>query len=362
MNKFGLALSCFLLGTCLQFPSSSYYDATQCNVAPKCPPPVVKAAAPVPSKAFSFAVISDTHDKSYCGLGQGYTPAAIRLINKLNPAFVVGVGDLVAGGGDCKRVGGPNLIRQLEEFKHRVLMKLKVPFVPLTGNHDMESALSLDKDYATKVWKKFWAANQKYLLPQLRFKNNLCSQRFVYKGIGFSLITYYNTYGLTHHELNWIRRNVQKGDFVFRHINPYGLSCVNFIICGFAMRTNGPVKNLYTLTDLLKRKKVRALFSGHSHAFYDGDCDGLRFINTGSTGRRSMEYLIGWGRSPYKNKQAFVWVDVDESGSFKVSFYVWNESTFVKFDKRHFPAVIKAKTKNRWIFKEGVKAMCRAHR
>jgi hypothetical protein len=116
------------------------------------------------------------------------------------------------------------------------------------------------------------------------------------------------------------------------------------------------------LRHLLKRKRIRALFSGHSHAFYDGVCDGLRYINTGSTGRRAMEYLIGWRRSPYKDRQSFVWVDVADDKSFKVSFYVWNGRRFVKFDKKHFPATIKAKNKNRLFYREGVKAVCRAQR
>lgn len=356
MPRFTLFSVCLLLCTCLQFPSYSYYNASLCNI------PMGKCTATTPtSTAFSFAVISDTHDSAICGLGQGYTTSAIRLINKLRPAFVVGVGDLVAGGGDCRRVGGANVVRQLKEFRRKVLKKLTAPFVPLAGNHDLEAAQSLNPSYPARAWMKFWKDNQKHLLLSIRCKNNLCSQRFVYNGIGFSLVTYYNTYGLTHYEMNWIRRNVKQGDFVFRHINPYGLSCANFFACGFAMRTYGPVKKLHLLTDLLKKKRIRALFSGHSHAFYDGVCDGLRYINTGSTGRRAMEYLIGWRRSPYKDRQAFVWVDVSANGKFKVSFYVWNGRSFVRFDKRHFPPLIKAENKNRLFYREGVKAVCRAH-
>ena len=325
------------------------------------PPAIKKHSTHPPGKtlSFSYAVISDTHDKGICGVSQGrWNDMAIKIINRKKPDFVVGVGDLVAGGGDCKYLWGPaNLKNQLKEFKRRILDKLQIPFVPIAGNHDYDTRMSWNKRYAKKEWRKFWRKNRKKVLRSARY-SFLGSHRFVHKGIGFSLIDYYGTYGLTKKEMKWVSRNVRKGDFVFRHINPFGLSC-DGTSCGFAMRNYSlkPRK----LTRTLVKKKVRALFSGHTHAFYDGICDNLRFVNTGSLGKRAMEYIRGWGKSPWRNRQAFVWVDVYTDGTFQVNFYAYHPAwrQMVLFDKRYFPSTIRCYRINRGLYTEGVAATCK---
>lgn len=309
---------------------------------------------------FGFAVISDTHDAVYCGLGQGLTPEAVKLINKMKPEFVIGVGDLVSGGGDClKHEGKVDLITQLNELRDKVLKPLKAPFVPLAGNHDFESKYSSGKSYPRRIWKKFWKKNRKYIFEPARSNGSSKNHRFTHRGIGFSLISYYGNYGLYQDELDWIEENVQRGDFVFRHINPYGIAEANPFYSGIAMR-DYVVKEIERLPGLLKKKRVRALFSGHTHAFYDGICDGLRFVNTGALGVRAMEYIIGWRNSTFKNRQAFVWVDVLKNLRFKINFYVWDptKKRFFLFDKRRFPKTIRARKRWRIFFREGAAALC----
>lgn len=309
---------------------------------------------------FSFAIISDTHTKGICSIAQGrWIKLAVDIINKKKPDFVIGLGDLVAGGGNCKLIGGPSLYKQLVEFKKVVLEKLRVPFIPISGNHDFQTLLSTSTSYARRTWTKFWNSNQKYILPAARGNFGAISRRFMHKGIGFSLIGYYDTYGLDRKEVDWVNNNVGWRDFVFRHINPYGISCEENVWCGRAIRSYR-VRNFEILPEILKRRNARALFSGHTHAFYDGVCKGLRFISTGSLASRSMEYVHGWKNSKYKNKQAFVLVEITEDLSYRVLFYVYNPNTkkMELFNKTNFPAVVKAEKKFRGFFYEGIKARC----
>ena len=301
---------------------------------------------------FSFAVISDTHDANQCSSKQGkWADMAIGIINKEKPDFVIGLGDLVAGGGDCG--GGNNGIEeQLEEFKKVYLDKLNVPFVPMAGNHDF----SKEPAHAKTAWDNFWNNNKDKVLSNGSFSGYPRSYTFTHKGIKFDILDYYGNYGYNKAEKQWIESNVNSGDLVFRHVNPYGVTNARF-----AMRSTGNIKDYEQLTELLKQKKIGALFSGHTHGFYEGICDNLHFINTGSLGVRSMEYALGIA-SEFQKKQAFVWVDVLSDKSIEVSFYYYNGTELVKFDKTNFPETIETKkmtrTKEGNTYYEGVAATC----
>jgi len=316
---------------------------------------------------FSFAIISDTHSYHACQLGQGPRLGdAIGVLNHWRPDFVLGLGDLIAGGGDCgkwssrKRAPAQD---QLIELRRVLLEELNVPFVPVSGNHDLTPADSRDREEPTRAWTAFWRTHRRYLLPAVRRADASDSFRFTHKGVSFSLISAYGTTGLKARELRWIRDNVQAGDLVFRHVNPFGISCGNGGDCGCGVG-HQKLRRPEQVVKLLKKKGVRTLFSGHTHAFYHGVCNGLSFVNTGSLGERSMEFLQGWYNSPYRQKQAFVWVDVMRTGKVRITFHVWNDSCacFRPFDPSHFPAVIKTWPRPRFGQYEGVTATCHAVR
>ena len=322
----------------------------------------------LPGVRFSFAVISDLHEETSCGLGYGpILEAAVDLINRLRPAFVVGLGDLVAGGGDCLAWGKGwperDLEKQLLELDQRVLSRLEVPFVPVGGNHDLTSLGSRDPTYPRNTWNAFWRTHRHRVLAQARPGLTQKSSRFTYRGVGFSLVGYYDTFGLHPSELSWIRKNLQPADLVFRHINPWGVSCIGEGHCGIAIR-NWPIKRMELLTQTLRARRIQALFSGHTHTFFDGWCGGMRFVNTGSLGTRSMEYLKGWDHSPYKKRQAFVWVDVLTNASLRITFFVWDpaKKAYRPFDKRSFPATVTAERQNTPYFEQGLAATCVANR
>lgn len=313
---------------------------------------------------FSFAVISDLNTEARCKLGFGkWLDPALDLINERKPAFVVGLGDLVAGGGDCEAMSSrsdpADLVEQLADLKEKVLEKLDVPFVPVSGNHDLTTHFSRSNSYPRRKWQEFWKENKTHVLPEAASKAARTSYRFTYKGVGVVVIGYYNSYGLTERELHWIQRNVERDDLVFRHINPYGVTVTSSGKPGYAIRDTGE-DEYEELNTLLKNKDIEALFAGHTHGFYDGVCNGLRFVNTGSLADRSMEFLKGWERSPFRNTQAFVWVDVHKGGSLAVGFYVFDErcDCFDWFDKRRFPEKVVSRRIERDGYERGVDAEC----
>lgn len=349
----------FVSGPHIAFDDQARVDAVVVRPKPRWVRPGVR---------FSFAVISDTHETTACDVAQGPKLAeAVRIINLLDPDLVVGVGDLVAGGGDCTEWGRGypehSVTRQLEQLKEDLLEKLEAPFVPIAGNHDLQVSGSRDHGFPLRAWVAFWTEQKEHVLAEARPVIEGRSHRFEYKGIGFSLLGYYGTLGLHPEEQRWVEENVQPADLVFRHVNPFGVSCISRWNCGFAMR-GGLNARLETLTELLKERGVTALFSGHTHTFYDGTCDGLRFVNTGALGDRSMEWLRGWHDSPWKLRQAFAWVDVLTNASLRITFFVWDprRQTFLPFDQRHFPKMVFARRKVSRNVVEGVEATCISNR
>lgn len=319
---------------------------------------------------FSFAVLSDTHSYTSCALKQGrWIESALEIINRRKPDFVIGLGDLVAGGGDCLDLGSKgasvDLERQLDHLDEALLSRLEAPFVPVSGNHDLSTMFSRSSSYPKRAWHRFWRAKRKRLLKGVASQVQRTSFRFQHKGVGFAMIGYYGSYGFSNQERKWIRANLKPGDLVFRHVNPYVITMEAPGKPGYAVRGN-EIREYTQLTEIIKRRRVKALFSGHTHAFYDGVCDGLRFINTGSLADRAMEYIEGLERTTYHKRQAFVWVDVlgGKSKRIKVTFYVYDGSCncFRVFDKTSFPPIILSRRHRRNGYDEGVPAVCRSVR
>jgi len=313
---------------------------------------------------FSFAVISDTPDgdcenPTIPTTTQGEALIqSVDFLNSKNPAFIIGVGDLISG--QCKSLPG-SARDQLNEFKTQFLDKINAPFVPVVGNHDFLNAPS------KTAWKTFLNENQDKFLDTYNSRT-ICDQqtsRFEYKGLGFVLIDPYNLghkYQLFNAELSCIDQLVSSGDIVFRHVTPYGVSCrqKNPSNCGTSvLGDSGDVKDIEQLPQKLKQKNVKAIFSGHTHAFYHGMCDGLEFINTGTLGSRAEEFVKGW--KPTDSTSTFAWVDVYDDDSIKTTFYLYNPSskTFTPQTKQ-FPATVTSERisnpeKND---NEGVNAIC----
>ena len=329
-------------------------------------------------RPFRFVVISDTHNAKECELGQGvHLGKAVEEINSLEPDFVVALGDLVAGGGDCKsllddtsdKTDGDgeedepmraDLEGQLHELSDELIDGLKVPLVVVEGNHDLSAENSENTAYPREVWGEFWQSNRDSLLKAVRRRKYRRSYRFRYNNINFVVLGDYDSLGLEEEEIRWAKKNIRRGDVVFRHGNLYGVSCCVKGYCGFAIRDDG-IDEYEKLHELLKKRKIKALFSAHTHAFYHGVCGGVPFINSGSLGDRSLEFVKGWEESPFKERQAYVVVEVLSDASLKVRFRIFDSerSAFVDFDPKEFPPEVEVHRVRRFGYEEGIDTTCK---
>ncbi len=88
---------------------------------------------------FTFAIISDLTG----GERLGVYSAAVQQLNRLDPAFVTSVGDLIQGG--TSDLG--QLKKEWDSFDDRT-MKLNMPFFHVGGNHDLTNPVML------KYWQE----------------------------------------------------------------------------------------------------------------------------------------------------------------------------------------------------------------
>ncbi len=270
-------------------------------------------------KGYSFAVISDTPEGDTATQGEALINS-ITFLNEKKPDFIILLGDLTANGKNA----------EFATFNEVFLKKIDAPVVPVAGNHDFVGG--------PKNWYNFWKTQNSKVLLQYKSKLSCGTEkpaprfyRFLYQGQGFDLIDpYFNDhkYGLTQSELDCIDSKVEAGDFVFRHVTPYGLTCQqNGSICGSSVMgiTSGGLKDIDQLPNKLIAKNVGALFAGHTHGYYHGRCNGLEYINNGTLGLRAREYVKGWTAEDIAD--SFTWVDVSAEGKIDVTIYVYDSSS-----------------------------------
>ncbi|MGI9552585.1 MAG: metallophosphoesterase family protein [Aurantibacter sp.] len=108
---------------------------TQSITAPKfehdladSPTPWTSADFEIEEKDFTFAIISDLNG----GERQGIYSTAVDQLNRLDPTFVLSVGDLIDGGTE----DSVQLAKEWDSFDQRT-SKLNMPFFYLGGNHDL---------------------------------------------------------------------------------------------------------------------------------------------------------------------------------------------------------------------------------
>ena len=92
------------------------------------PAPWTSGSFELEEEDFTFAIISDLNG----GEREGVYSTAISQLNRLDPAFVLSVGDLIDGGTEDSL----QLAKEWDSFDART-SKLNMPFFYLGGNHDL---------------------------------------------------------------------------------------------------------------------------------------------------------------------------------------------------------------------------------
>ena len=131
-----LLISGFLLWGCGNESQEASLFQHQISTGPK---PWTSETFETTESDFTFAIISDLNG----GERPGVYSRAVEQLNRLDPTFVLSVGDLIDGGTEDTL----QLQKEWDSFDQRTA-KLKMPFFYLGGNHDLTNVAM------RSFWKK----------------------------------------------------------------------------------------------------------------------------------------------------------------------------------------------------------------
>jgi len=237
----------------------------------------VACALSLQAQTFHFAVLGDNRTPGSWRNRYEQPPAFfanIEALNRLRPAFVVDVGDLILGDADSSMV-----LKQWDYFDAAV-SRLQVPLKLVVGNHDVRNA------WTARIFERRYGP---------------MTYSFDHAGAHFIVL---NSEDVGHRDhivgsqLEWLRADLQSHRDA-RHI--------------FVFLHKPLWKNRYTsnwneeVHPLLARYGVRAVFAGHEHHYeYCGVRDGVRYFVTGGGGAELERWGEGAGGFYH-----FMWVTVD---------------------------------------------------
>jgi len=240
--------------------------ALRTGIGDDAPPPVnagtdsaVDLRAPPQREGFEFVVFGDrTGGKPE---GVRVLDRAVEMTNRLDPDFVVTVGDLVQG-----YTGADAWLRQAEEYK-TAMGRLKAPWYPVVGNHDVYGGRENPAGNAALYKKHFGPL---YYSFDHRWAHVVC----LFSDEALSFADPARDQNMSPEQMEWLRRDLAatKAEqvFVFLHHPRWLYEGCNWPEVHKMLAADG---------------RVRAVVCGHLHTYRDdGLKDGIHYYAIAMTG------------------------------------------------------------------------------
>ncbi|MEW6684815.1 MAG: metallophosphoesterase [Candidatus Edwardsbacteria bacterium] len=220
---------------------------------------------------FHFAIIGDNTG----GHEPGILLQVLTEIERLNPDFVICVGDLIEGYSQ-----NPKEIQAQWDTLQTILKILNEPFYFVPGNHDIQDEMS------EKIYIKNTCVQPHY---SFNYQNNhfivLDNSRFE------------SGEEISAEQWNWLKDDLEKNK------NAENVFC--FFHKPFWAEALEQKKNTEKWHELFKQYGVKGVFSGHWHSYFRTFWDGINYTAVGSSGASLKEDL------PRGKFYQFLWVTVD---------------------------------------------------
>lgn len=267
-------------------------------------PAVARAAGPV-----TLAVISDLNG-SYGSTD--YDPvvhAAIRSIRELRPDLVICTGDMVAGQKSGPHLSDDQIAAMWQAFHAAVTQPLAedgIPMLVTPGNHDASGYPGFEAE--RRAFDRTWVANapKVELLDGERYPFRYAAS---HKGVLLIGLDVAVTGPLPVEEMEWLDQILREEGarhslrLVFGHLPIWPVT---------QGRENDIIGDPDFL-DILARHRVDAYLSGHHHAWYPAQQDGVRLLAQACLGAGPRKY-IGGGRA----ERCFGLLRIDSDGKLHV--------------------------------------------
>jgi len=228
-----------------------------------------------------IVLMSDINE-SYGSTHYGeYVDSAMVWIEKWQPDFILFAGDMIAGqslalsedeiramwGGFDKTIGQP-------------LRDMDTPFAFTLGNHDGSGSGNFDHERELAI--EYWSPHK----PVLNYVNN---EHFpFYYSIEFKdlfVISWdASNHLITEEEIEWIEQQLSQ-DVAKDASKRIMLGHLPLYAVAEGRNLEGEIlKDSDELFEMMKRNNVDYYFSGHHHAWYPAEKEGLKMIHSGAQG------------------------------------------------------------------------------
>ncbi|KQC02715.1 hypothetical protein AQF98_03840 [Pedobacter sp. Hv1] len=276
-------------------------------------------------KSFKIAVISDLNS----GYGDtNYHPdvaATLKELATIKPDLILCAGDMVAG--QKSTLTEQNLAEMWQSFDANVLTPIKAmktPFGFTVGNHDAAPSFAKDRQMA----KKFWSENQDQLGLSYIDKTNfpfyysyLQNDVFLISWDAAGANVQADVFKWMEDQLSSETAKRAKLRIVLGHLPIYAI----------VASKNKPGEVLAATQQIkvfFKQHKVDLYISGHQHAYYPAQEDGLRILNMGCIGEGARQLL---GDSTAATRAyTLIEVPLKDYKNFKYKTFIPSKKTEIK--------------------------------
>ena len=228
----------------------------------------VDLRAPAERDGFSFVVFGDRTGGPPEGIS--VLEEGVRMANRLDPDFVMTVGDMIQGYNEA-----PEWLTQMHEYQG-VMADLRAPWYPVLGNHDVY-ARGRPPGGHKELYKRHFGPL--YYSFDYRWAHIVCLSSDEAQSFGNPSVNQ----NMSAEQLEWLRADLEASDaeqvLVFLH-HPRWISA--YAGC------NWPQVHELLVAD----GRCTAVFAGHIHRWVDyGERDGIRHFALGRTGGAASALL-----------------------------------------------------------------------
>jgi hypothetical protein len=210
-----------------------------------------------------------------------FVDSAMVWIEKWQPDLILFAGDMIAG--QSLALSEEEIRAMWSGFDETIgqpLREMDIPFAFTLGNHDGSGSGNFDHE--RELAKEYWSPHK----PELNYVNNEhfpFYYSFKFKDL-FVISWDASNHLITEEEIEWIEQQLSKQvakeaskRIILGHLPLYA-------VAEGRNREGEILRDADELFEMMKRNNVDYYFSGHHHAWYPAEKEGLKMIHSGAQG------------------------------------------------------------------------------
>lgn len=241
----------------------------------------VGAQSPQEEQGMRIVLMADLNE-SYGSTQYGeYVDSALVWVEKWQPDFILFAGDMIAGQSlELSEEEIKAMWRGFDQTIGMPLREMEIPFAFTLGNHDGSGSGNFDHE--RELAKEYWSPHK----PDLTYVNNdHFPFYYSFKHEDLFVISWdASNHEIEKEEIEWIQDELRREEAKNASLRLMLGHLPLYAVAEGRNREGEILKDTDELFEVMKRNNVDYYFSGHHHAWYPAEKDGLRMIHSGAQG------------------------------------------------------------------------------